>query len=279
MPLKTIILFFILLTGFNAYSQDQEWKGWEAEADTLVNHENFGEALILYSKIIDGASPNYKQVFPVFYKRAVCYYNLNNMVLALKDLDAFMPEDPENLQARLLRAFVYKELGEGDHQIAELSHILTVQPVNRDLLKWRASVYLEKEDYISAMKDLLSAKAIQDDPETEMYLGMTHFYEGHADSALLSLNKAIALDVTFLPPYLYAGSFCLQEEQYELILKYMDVALKIEPGNMTALFYKGIALVELKKDKEGCRCLNKAFAGGEDDAADYLKEYCYGVTD
>ena len=38
-------------------------------------------------------------------------------------------------------------------------------------------------------------------------------------------------------------------------------------------------MLELKNDKEGCSCLTKAFAAGEDDAAGYLKEYCYGVED
>ena len=93
------------------------------------------------------------------------------------------------------------------------------------------------------------------------------------------MNKAIELDVTFLPPYLYAGSYCLQENEFELVLKYVNVALQIEPNNKTALLYKGVALVELKKEKEGCRCLTKALAAGEDDAADYLKEYCYGARD
>jgi tetratricopeptide (TPR) repeat protein len=82
-----------------------------------------------------------------------------------------------------------------------------------------------------------------------------------------------------MPAYLYAGSFCLQEDEFDLALKYLNVALKVEPKNATALFYKGVALVELKKEKEGCSCLSKAFYAGEDDAGDYLKQYCFGLDD
>ncbi|QLH31908.1 MAG: hypothetical protein HWD62_05205 [Cyclobacteriaceae bacterium] len=60
-------------------------------------------------------------------------------------------------------------------------------------------------------------------------------------------------------------------------MKFLDVALRLDPENLQALFYKGIALVELKREDEGCRCLNKAFYDGVDDAADYLKQYCYEV--
>ncbi len=279
MPIRSIILFFILLNGFNAHSQDEKLKGWEAEGDTLLNHEDFQGALKQYSRIIDFSKADSKLVNPIFYKRAVCYYSLNNMALAIKDLDVFIPANPDNLQAFLLRAFVYKELGLTDLELADLNHVIAIQPANHELIKWRASVFLEKGNYLLAKKDLLFVKSVEDDPETEMYLGMAQYYEGHADSALLSLNKAIALDVTFLPPYLYAASFCLQEEQFELALKYATVALKIEPNNKTAMLHKGIALVELKNDKEGCRCLTKALAAGEDDAVGYLKEYCYGVED
>ena len=38
---------------------------------------------------------------------------------------------------------------------------------------------------------------------------------------------------------------------------------------------KGVALVELEKLDEGCRCLNKSFYSGYDEADGYLKEYCY----
>jgi hypothetical protein len=69
----------------------------------------------------------------------------------------------------------------------------------------------------------------------------------------------------------------LQEEKFDLALKYLELALRLEPGNRAALFYKGVSLVELKRTDEGCRCLQRAFNAGEDDAADYLKEYCFDV--
>jgi len=85
------------------------------------------------------------------------------------------------------------------------------------------------------------------------------------------------LDVNYSPSYLYAGTFCLQEKKFDLALKYLELGLRIDPTNHSALFYKGVSLIELKRTDEGCSCLKKAFDAGEDDAADYLKEYCYDV--
>ena len=269
------LLFFFSVVGIEARAQIEKWKAWEVEADTLLSRENFEGAAKLYSKIIDTSGLKDKLAYPSLYKRAICYYNLNDFEHALRDLDVFIPEFPDVEHARLLRAFVYKGLGDADHQLADLTVLLNSQPGNRDVLQWRSSVYLDKSDYPAAKKDLLQVRAIQDDAETEMFLGTAYYYMGQADSALMSLNKAIELDASYLPPYLYAGFFCLQESEFELAVKYLNLALRLDPGNAAGLFYKGIALVEMKQEKEGCRCLTKAFAAGEDDAGDYLKEYCY----
>ena len=121
------------------------------------------------------------------------------------------------------------------------------------------------------------AKLLTDDAELETNLGFVYYSLGHLDSALLCFNKAIVLDVNYSTSYLYAGTFCLQEEKYELGLKYLNLALRVDPDNHSALYYKGVSLVELKKIDEGCRCLQRAFAAGEDEAADYLKEFCFEV--
>jgi len=53
--------------------------------------------------------------------------------------------------------------------------------------------------------------------------------------------------------------------------------LLIDPENVNALFYKGVALVQLKRVVQGCSALARAFKEGNDEAADYLKEHCYDV--
>jgi tetratricopeptide (TPR) repeat protein len=108
-------------------------------------------------------------------------------------------------------------------------------------------------------------------------MGLIYYYQSNPDSALMIFDEVIARSPEYLQPYLYASSLTLEEEAYDLSLNYISAGLKIEPDNLTLIFYKGIALIESDKAQEGCRCLTKAFNRGMDDAGEYLKSYCYGV--
>jgi len=271
------LIFFIgfILSVEGLLAQTSKWKQWEVKANTLMNRQEFDAAIKLYSKAISASKLKDKSAYPMTYKRAVCYYSIENYTEALKDLETFEVEYSSVYQTHLLRAFIYRELDETEKQLESLDHALMFQPGDPGLIKWRAGLYLQVDKFEQAKTDLDYLRDIQDDPEVEMYLGFAHYNLQQVDSAFYALNKAIELDPTFLPAYLYAGSFSLQEENNELALKYLDVALRLDPENTNAQFYKGVALVELNQDEEGCKYLAKAFYAGEDDASGYLKERCY----
>lgn len=276
------ILFSALafLGSLPAISQSQKWKEWEAKADTLYNGQDFAEAVTLYSKVLDSNKPKDglfedKDLYNVLYKRAVCYYSTQEYDKALKDLELFKPAYPDAPQPKLLRAFIYRELDDLENQLIQLDEAMQLQPPNADLLKWRGLLYIQKSEYKRALADMLHARQFQDDPEIETYLGLAYFHTEKKDSAFISFNKAIEIDATFTASYLYAGSMAIQDGNFGLSLEYLNLALRLDAKNKEALFYKGVALVELKRLDEGCRCLNRAFYAGFDDAADYLTEYCF----
>jgi tetratricopeptide (TPR) repeat protein len=274
---RILVIVFAALLVSPAFSQSAKLQKWEAAADTAMAQQDYQKAIKLYTKVVKKSGLKERADYGALYKRAVCYYSANDFQHALEDLNQVVPKFPQLPQARMLRALTYKELGEDEKKLADLNEALLGDPANPDMLKWRASVYLEDEEYDLARKDLETAKVFNDDPETEMYLGVAQYNTGAVDSALQSLDKAIELDATYMPAYLYAGSFCLEQDRYEQALKYLDFAGRLEPKNTTVYFYKGIALVELDRTDEGCVFLRKAFYSGLDDASDYLKEYCFGV--
>lgn len=276
---RRCLLLFLFVSVFGlTFGQDPRWKKWEVEGDTLMNQQDFVGAIKLYAKVIRSSKLEDKGAYNSVYKRAVCYYSIERFEDALKDVDTFLLEYPSLFQAHILKAFIYRETDDVDNQLASLNKALNLQPGEPGLIKWRSGLYLDKGEYKKVKEDLLYVKAIQDDPEVEMYLGFAYYNLEQVDSAFSSLNKAIELEPTYLPAYLYGGSFSLQESNHEMALKYLDVALRLEPENTTAMFYKGLALVELERMDEACSFLAKAFYAGEDDAGDYLKEHCYKLV-
>ena len=121
------ILLFLMAMSLMAISQNEEWRAWEIEADTLFNRQDFEEASVLYTKIIDASKLQDKSVYPSIYKRAVCSYSLGNFEKAIQDLDIFIPAFPEVHRAKLLRAFVYRELGDDERQLIDLNSVLDAQ--------------------------------------------------------------------------------------------------------------------------------------------------------
>jgi tetratricopeptide (TPR) repeat protein len=279
MPKKYSFVLSLLCVSSLAFAQDDQirWNKWETQADTLMNHEQHAPAAELYTKIINESKLKEKADFKVLYKRAVCYYRTEELEKSLTDLNRFIPEFPENPKPRILRALIYRQKGDLENQLSDLQKAIEIRGPIPELLRWRGTLLSEKGEFQMAKKDLLTVAVLIDDAEIETNLGIVYYSLGKSDSALMRLNKAIVLDVNYPNSYLYAGTFCLQDENYELALKYLNLALRVDPDNHPALFYKGVSLVELNKTDEGCRCLRKAFAAGEDDATDYLKEFCFDV--
>jgi len=247
-----------------------------AKADTLLGKEDYAGALALYNQIIEKAKTVSDEDFSVYYKRAFCYYGLERFDQALKDINQYIEKKPDD-QAKLLRAYINQELGNYDDQLKDINEFIAAHPENLELKQWRASVLMEMENYKDAQKDIREILKHQDSPELKAYLGLTYYYLNDADSALTIFDEVIAQEPNHIQTYLYAASLSLEQDAFELALRYIEQGLKKDPTNNTLWFYKGIALVETDKVTEGCRCLTKVFAAGFDDAGDYLKSYCYGA--
>ncbi len=269
--LSLVILFLLHSATFAQYGQ------WEIEADTLMNRQQFEEAAELYSKVITTRGLKERDDYRTLYKRAFSYYYAGEFEKALKDLDAFIPEFPQVAQAYVLRAFICRELDNVDGQLVSIQKAIELQPDNLELVRWRGSLLLQKNEYQLAKADFLIVRNQSGDPELETNLALAYYSLSNIDSALIAINKSIELDATYEPAYLYGGSFCLETEKYGKSLEYLNLALLVNSENANAMFYKGMVLVELKKETEGCRLLAKAFKAGQDDAAGYLKERCYDI--
>ncbi len=265
-----VLILLALLTPMSLVAQSAK----EIEADTLLAQQDYAGALSLYNKIIEKSKPKTAEEYQLYHKRAVCYYGLENFQEALMDINRVIEKFPSP-QSKLVRAYIYQELEDYDAQLSDLNELVSMNPGSPELLQWRASVLMEAGKYEEAQKDIRTLLQYQSGPQLKSYLGLTYYYLDKPDSALLLFDEVIAEAPDYTQVYLYASSLCLDQDAYELSLTYINKALALDPDNLSLLFYKGIALVETGEEKEGCRCLNKAFEAGLDDVADYLKQYCY----
>lgn len=273
------LIIITMVSSSFLWAQDRDRiQAWSVEADTLMNRREYAGAIELYTKIIKESKLKNEEDFMALYNRAMAYFSLERYDEALRDVNQYIDKFPEQ-HARLLRLYIYQGLNDHEHQLKELQTLLAESPGNPELLQWRLSVLMEAERYAEARKDLQQLLAFRADPELKSYLGLTYYYEDKADSALIIFDEVIQSDPAFVQSYQYAGSLCIENEAYDLALKYVNKGLQLEPSNTTLLFYKGLALVESKKTVEGCSYLTKAFRAGFDDAADYLKEYCYSAEE
>jgi tetratricopeptide (TPR) repeat protein len=273
------ILVGLLFCSLLVHAQADKWKAVEVEADTLMSQGDYEGALDKYNQIAKATRLKDPEQYFIYYKRGVCLYSLQQYEEALLEIDQFIKLQPDFYQAKLMRALIGRELGDEQVQLSSLSELLQLDPKNLDLLKWRATTFVDAGMYPEARRDIKVARKITDDAELEGYMGISYYYEDKPDSALMFFDKAIDMDKNYLTSYLYAGSLCLDEEAYDLSLTYLNKGLQIDPSNVSLQFYKGVALVEKQDLTHGCRLLVKAFNAGVDDASGYLKEFCYGAED
>lgn len=282
--LRGVLTLSLVLMVFPGVGQSLKGKSWISKADTLYEHDEFAKAAELYTRIIDAnrkkdGTYRDRSVYNFIYKRAVCYYSTGEFEKSLADLAIFEPQFPRMPQPKILKAFIYRELDDHDKQLENLNAAMSLQATHKaDFLKWRGLLEIQGKDYSNAYQDLIKAKAMEDDSEVESYLGMYYYNTGNHDSAFLSFNKAIELNPAYLSTYLYAGSVAMEAGEYSQALGYVDLGLRMEPKNPDLLFYRGVALIETHRIDEGCRCLNRAFYSGADDAGEYLEEYCFGTN-
>ena len=235
----SLILVFILVVG-TSHAQRPDPKKinqWETEGDTLLSQQRYAEAATVFTRVINATGVTQKSDYNAVYKRAISYYYTEGKEdLALTDIDRFIKEFPYVPQSHILRALIYRIKEDGPKQLEDLNIALDFQPGNAGLMKWRASLLLDAEEYQKAKADAQAAILMEDDPEAEAYLAFAYFNLDQPDSALMTINKAIELDYSYLPAYLYAASFCLQSDEFELALKYINLGLRVDPENAAAFF-------------------------------------------
>ena len=271
-----LVILMVISSSF-LWGQDRsKLQTWITQADTLMSRDDYDGAIKLLNKVVKESKLQTEEDYLALYNRAICHFSLGHFDQALADVNQYLNQYQEE-HARMLRAYIYQEQGRTDLVLEEVSRLSSNDPDNIDFIQWKIDLLMDGKNYAAVRPDIRKLITLQPSTQLLAYLGMNYYYDDQPDSALTVFDEVIKTDPTIHDVYSYAASVCFEEDAYILALKYIELGLKNDPTDNELIFYKGIALVELSRTQEGCRCLTKAFNAGEDDAVDYLKEYCYGL--
>src|ERR1700754_3709397 len=103
---KVLVIALAVLIFNGAFAQNTKVKKYEIQADTAMNKGEYAKAIKLYDKVVKGSKLKERADYLAVYKRAVCYFSINDFNHALEDLNIVIPKIPGLPQAKILRALV-----------------------------------------------------------------------------------------------------------------------------------------------------------------------------
>jgi tetratricopeptide (TPR) repeat protein len=250
----------------------------QREAQELMQQEKFSDALVVFDRIISLTALKREEDYQTLYSRSVCKYYLGKFDEALKDIDTFMPFNPGRSTPYFFRSFLHRNLGNFGKVLDDLNQALSMNTGEQDsveLLRFRSTALMNLQRYKESVEDMKFAMKERTDPQGLSMLAYSYFNLGEIENAISSVNRSIELDYSYLPAYLYAASFLLDEDENQRALIYARLGTMVDDTSDEAWLYAGIALINLDDPDKGCKLLNKAFYLGNDEAGYYLSEHCY----
>lgn len=181
------------------------------------------------------------------------------------------------------------QLGDYSGSITSFTKAINAQPKNPNFYKMRGTAYEDLGNDIEAEKDFRKTLELIPDEFVAAYrLGMVYFRKKDFENAIIWLkisfdnSEGINLEdigftnnnLLFVSKKIIAGNlgnFLTQVKKYEEGIKYLDVAIKIDPSYPNPYMAKGLALAQLGKIEEGIICLEIADKLGVAKAKDLIQ--------
>lgn len=252
--------------------------------------QDLEQALINYNKAIEYDPLNSQP----YYNRGLLYKRREEYDLAIEDFKENITLTSNGSDAHFQLGWVYKEIkNEPDVALEHYTCSIEIDPEQIIAYNNRSIIYREKGEFTLAIQD--SDMAINNgsmDPTHYRNRGLVYEELGITAKALIDYSFSIEIEKDSIVGYTYrcnlykklgyimwairdydrlieitpdstiypfeCGTLCLDNEKYDLAIKYFDITLKIDPKYANAYNDKGWAL-EKKGDYNGAHtCYSKA---------------------
>lgn len=265
------------------------------------------EAIKDFSKAIQ-LKPKYSDAY---WGRGMARKMKNEYTEADKDLENAIRLNPKNDVAYISLAEVKYHLK--DYEKAELyySIYLKKHPKDFDTYSDRGHVRMERLSVNEAIEDYSKAIDLNPNKQYKDYLdrGKAKYLIQLYDSANSDFNNAIEINPNSLDLLYSLGTFFVEKEKFNEAIGYFDKVLILDSANSRAFLYRGFSknglerfeealtdlnrAIELEPDLgysyiqrgycnfklalfiQACVDFNKAKELGEEEADEFIEEYCY----
>jgi len=186
----------------------------------LYYNEGSDDQIILntYDRII---KLNPKLAKPYYLKGEIYGFFMDDYDLALENYNKAIDVEPDNPQCYVQRGDFYREIGEFDKAIEDLSMAVKldakyIDPYGDDIYYLRGRVYIDKESYNEAIEDYKKSLELNTKSGTFNNLANAYDWIKEVDSALVYYDKAIALDSLYYLPYRNKALIYEEQDKYDL---------------------------------------------------------------
>ncbi|MEZ6189513.1 MAG: tetratricopeptide repeat protein [Planctomycetota bacterium] len=143
---------------------------------------------------------------------------------ALERLDRALDADPEDVEARVQRGFVRRQLDDFEGALADVNQVLAAHPDHAEALYHRGAT----------RRKLDAPRALED------------------------LNRALALDPSLAGAYYHRGVLYREQRDYPRALRDLDEALRLEPDARHALYHRARVQEKLGNREAAVHDLDRA---------------------
>lgn len=254
--MKKLLLFPILLGSMLLRAQPV--KELITRGQQLLGEKKYIEALDVYNKAFKRDSTKYD----VFTGRGTAYFELKEYQKCYDDFSRAIALEPDSALAYHYRANLMYVLNYTDEAIADNTKAIERTTDEKFLLGCfvnRGSAREQKRDYKGAYEDFYRAYSYDTtDLSVLNNLGTVLDDLGRREEAIMFLKKAIAIDSSFVGPYVNIGFQYTQIGRYEEALVYYTKALELEKDEPLTLNNRGFTRYKMNEFDAALEDINRS---------------------
>ncbi|OJJ15466.1 hypothetical protein BKI52_39310 [marine bacterium AO1-C] len=247
--LFTFIVFIPVLWSCDRYVR---------ENDTIYdvpNPENYVSDASL--KALNDAVEDYPKSGENYYKRALYYYQKQDLAKTFEDLQKAIERDNQKSKFYFLLSQVYQQNKEFDKALGAILEARKLDPRNPEVMIQSGELLLINKKFDESGKTLnLATQVLPKDPRIDFIKGNLALERKDSANAQYFLFRAIRKRPDYANAYSSLATLYNQYEMYKTAIQYASKGLKYEPTHAYLNYNKAEAL-RLRRKKDSARIYYK----------------------